>query len=606
MAATSQALSVQSAATPSTLADLAFHVAAADRGRRRLVAGKQDGDWRWWPAEDWLRAIHHLAAALERRGARKGDRIALLAANCPEWHLVDFAAHLLGAVVVPIYITLPPDQIAYILGDSGSRIVFYRDSEQAEALRQARGLLAHPIEGVVIAGEPAAESDLTFAALLDDGARAAVDRPLDGYRRRAGEDDLASLIYTSGTTGPPKGVMLSHRNLVSNFLACSDLFPIGPDDVTLSFLPLSHVFQRLADYLFFYKGVTVQYLTSIEQAPRALVDVRPTVLASVPRLYERAYLRVLENVKKEPARSQRVFRWAVELAERCTTTGELRVPARFALQYAAASRLVFRKIQDRFGGRLRYAIAGGAALPEKVGRFFAAVGIGIYEGYGLTETSPVLCLNRPGASRFGAVGRPIPGVEMRIAADGEIVAKSPGVMRGYWNHPEATAQAIDVEGWFHTGDVGHLDAEGFLHITDRKKDLLVTSGGKNIAPQPIEQLLTATGVLVQAVVIGDNYPYLTALVVPGSEDLPEELRELTAAERIRHPLLLERVEATVAEVNRRLAEHERIRRFRLMDHEFTVERGEMTPTLKLRRRVILERYAELVASMYLKSQRLDG
>ncbi|HVR28282.1 MAG TPA: long-chain fatty acid--CoA ligase [Thermoanaerobaculia bacterium] len=591
--------------TPATLADLAFHVAAAGHGRPRLVAGKRDGDWRWWSAEEWLEGIHHLAGALEQRGVAKGDRIAILAANCPEWHLVDFACHLLGAIVVPIYITLPPDQIAFIVEDSGSRWIFYRGEEQAEALRRTRPLLTGAIDGVAITGERAAEKDVAFEALLSEGARAAGERPLDGFRGRVDLEDLASLIYTSGTTGPPKGVMLTHRNLVSNFLACADAFPIGSDDVTLSFLPLSHVFQRLADYLFLYKGVSIQYLTSIEQAPRALTEVRPTILASVPRLYERAYLRVIENVRKEPARLQKVFRWAADVGERCTEGGELRVPARLTLQYTVASRLVFKKIRDRFGGRLRFAIAGGAALPEKIGRFFAAVGIGIYEGYGLTETSPVLCLNRPGKSHFGAVGTPIPGVELRIADDGEILARSPGLMRGYWNQPEATAEAIDPDGWFHTGDVGHLDREGFLHITDRKKDLIVTSGGKNIAPQPIEQLLTASGVLAQAIVIGDNYPYLTALLVPSSEDLPEEVHQLTPAERVSHPALLDRVEATVADVNRKLAEHDRIRRFRLMDHEFTLERGEMTPTLKLRRKLILERYADLVASMYLKSQRLE-
>jgi long-chain acyl-CoA synthetase len=311
-------------------------------------------------------------------------------------------------------------------------------------------------------------------------------------------------------------------------------------------------------------------------------------------------------VRKEPERKQGIFKWAVEIGERCCTTGELDVPLRYKVQYATAERLVFRKIQERFGGRLRFAIAGGAALPEKVGRFFTAVGIDLYEGYGLTETSPVLCVNRPGAARFGTVGKPIPGVTLEIADDGEILARSPGVMRGYWNQPEATALAIDAEGRLHTGDVGHVDADGFLRITDRKKDLIVTSGGKNIAPQPIEQLLTGSGVLAQAIVIGDNYPYLTALVVPATEELAPELQSLTPAERIKHPVMLGRVEAAVADVNRKLAEHERIRRFRLMEREFTVDRGEMTPTLKLKRRVILERYGDLVSSMYLKSQRLEG
>jgi long-chain acyl-CoA synthetase len=594
-----------SPAAVTTLSDLAFHVADAHRGRP-LVAGKRGNEWKWWTAEEWLSAIHHTAIALERRGVGKGDRIALLTANCPEWHIIDFACQFLGAAIVPIYVTLPPDQVAYILEDSASKFLFYRDREQAETARGARKLLAGAIEGVHLTADTAGGSDISFETLRQEGAAAAAQHPIDSYRGRAAPADLASLIYTSGTTGLPKGVMLTHANLVSNFLAVSPLFPIGPEDTTLSFLPLSHVFQRIADYLFLYKGLTIQYLTSIEQAPRALMEVKPTVLASVPRLYERAYLRVLDSIKKEPERKQGIFKWAVELGEKCLTGGELDVPLRYKVQYATANRLVFKKIQDRFGGRLRFAIAGGAALPPKVGRFFTAVGIDLYEGYGLTETSPVLCVNRPGAARFGTVGKTIPGVEVRIADDGEILAKSPGVMRGYWNHPEATAAAIDADGWFHTGDIGDFDADGFLRITDRKKDLIVTSGGKNIAPQPIEQSLTASGVLVQAIVIGDNYPYLTALVVPATEELPPELASLTPAERINHPSMLERVEAAVAETNRRLAEHERVRRFRLMEREFTVDKGEMTPTLKLKRRVILERYADLVSSMYLKSQRLDG
>ena len=332
--------------------------------------------------------------------------------------------------------------------------------------------------------------------------------------------------------------MLTQNNLVSNFLAVSGLFPIGPEDTTLSFLPLSHVFQRIVDYLFFYKGLTIQYLTSIEQAPKGLMEVKPTVMASVPRLYERAYLRVIDNVRKEPQRKQDIFNWAVELGEKCCTTGELDVPLRYKLQYAAATGWSSRRSRTASAAGCASRSRAAPRCRQKVGRFFTAVGIDLYEGYGLTETSPVLCVNRPGAARFGTVGRTIPGVELWIADDGEILAKSPGLMRGYWNQPEATAIAIDPEGWFHTGDIGDFDADGFLRITDRKKDLIVTSGGKNIAPQPIEQLLTASGVLAQAIVIGDNYPYLTALVVPASEELPEELQSLTPAERMNHPLML--------------------------------------------------------------------
>ena len=327
-------------------------------------------------------------------------------------------------------------------------------------------------------------------------------------------------------------------------------------------------------------------------------------MASVPRLYERAYLRVLANIAKESGSKRRIFSWAIGVGERASERRGRFLPPHLAVQKRVAQRLVYRKIQERLGGRLKFAIAGGAALPEQIGRFFAAVGIGLYEGYGLTETSPVLCANRPGGCRFGTVGEPIPGVELRLAADGEILAKSPGLMQGYWNLPDATAEAIDEQGWFHTGDVGELDENGYLRITDRKKDLLVTSGGKNVAPQPIERRLTADGVLAQAVVIGDTYPYLTALLVPNFEELPAGLEDLEPAERIAHPRLLERVETTVSEVNRQLAEHERIRRWRLMEREFSLGEGEITPTLKIRRKVVMERYAEEIGDMYLKSQRI--
>lgn len=593
---------------PSTLSDLAFHVADFQAERQRLVAAKQRGEWRWLSTASWIQRIHHLAAALEQRGVDKGDRVALFSENCPDWHVVDFACHLLGAVVVPIYPTLPPDQVAYLLDHSASGWVFYRDRRKARVLDAAISKVDRPVErvGLLEVEEATSESGCRrLAHLLEEGQGSAASRPLDGYRGRVGPQDTASLIYTSGTTGTPKGVVLSHGNLVSNLLACADLFPIGESDVTLSFLPLSHVFQRLADYLFFYKGVTIHYLTAIEQAPRALTEVRPTVLASVPRLYERAYLRIRSRVENEKPRVQRLFRWATAVGERCLEAENGGPPLHLWAQRRIADRLVYRKIRDRFGGRLRFAIAGGAALPVTVGRFFAAIGIGLYEGYGLTETSPVLCLNRPGARRFGSVGPPIPGVRIEIAEDGEILAQSPGLMQGYWRDPEATAEVVDEDAWFHTGDLGFVDEKGYLHITDRKKDILVTSGGKNVAPQAIEQLLTADGVLSQAVVIGDGYPYLTALLVPNFKELPDELANLDPGEQLRHPRLLERVETTVAEVNRQVAEHERIRRWKLLDRELTLEQGEITPTLKVRRRVVMERYGDQIASMYLKSQRLD-
>jgi long-chain acyl-CoA synthetase len=392
---------------------------------------------------------------------------------------------------------------------------------------------------------------------------------------------------------------------VSNVLACRDLYDIGPSDVALSFLPLSHVFERTVDYLFLLQGVAIHYAPSIERVPPLMLTVRPTVLTSVPRLYERAYLKVLGSLERESSARQRIFRWALEVGSRHARARRKGLVGPWLLaRHALAERLVFRKIKERFGGRLRFAISGGAALAPEVAIFFEAIGLQLYQGYGLTETAPVVAVERPGAVRLGSVGKPIPGVELRIAEDGEILVKGPGLMRGYWDNPEATAQVIDDEGWFHTGDVGRIDDQGFLAITDRKKDLLVTSGGKNVAPQPIEQRLAADRFIAQAVVVGDGYPYLTALLVPRFEDLPSALQGREPEELVGDRELHSLVEEAVARVNRGLADHERIRNWRLLSRELTLEEGEITPTLKVRRRIVLERYDEVIASMYLKTQKI--
>lgn len=585
---------------PKTLSDLVYYVAEKQAGRAQLVSTKIKAERVWWSTDDWVGRIVALAAALEKRGIGPGERVAIFSENCPEWHIVEFACQLLGVVSVPLYPTLPADQVAFILADSGTKTVFFSNQKKLEILNQAQILLDSKLELIAFADDTS--HDVVFDHLLDEAP--AQDPAVFGNRPK--EDDIASLIYTSGTTGNPKGVALSHRNLVSNMITCAKLVPISDTDSSLSFLPLSHVLQRTVDNIFFYKGVSIHYVQSIELVARALTEIHPTVLASVPRLYERAYLRVLGNVEQQPGGKQKIFRWGVGIGER---HAEARRTNRFAPHLAAqrtiAKRLVYAKIHERMGGRLRLAITGGAALPESVGRFFEAVGLDLFEGYGLTETSPVLCLNRPGEQRWGTVGKPIPGVELRIAEDGEILARSPGLMQGYWNNDEATQEAIDADGWFHTGDVGVIDEDGYLAITDRKKDLLVTSGGKNIAPQPLEQRLTSSGVIAQAVVIGDNYPYLTALLVPNLEELPPDLAAIDPDQRIKHPRILERIEETIAHVNRQVADHERIRRWKLLPRELSLEEGEITPTLKIKRNVVLQRYEALVSSMYLKSQRVD-
>jgi len=594
------------AMTVRTLPDLVFHVAAHSAGRVDLLAIKRQGQIETWSTERFVRSIHALALALEARGFRKGQRVALFAENCPEWFVAEFACQLLGLLTVPIYPTLPSGQVEGILRDSGARAVFFSDTAKHKLLQDVQAALGEPLGLFSI--EPGESAGTTLATLLAEGQERATAQPLDALRGRVEEQDVASLIYTSGTTGEPKGVMLTHRNFISNMLAAGEVFAMGPEDLALSFLPLSHVFERTCDHLFFYRGVAVHYVPAIERVPGALPEVKPTVLPSVPRLYERAYLKVLANQQKESPFKRRVFDWALGVGKRATERSESgrRRGAWLTAERALAQRMVYGKLQDRFGGRLRLPISGGAPLAREIGVFFAALGVPLYQGYGLTETAPVLTVNHPEAVRQGSVGRPLPEVEIRIADDGEILAKSPGVMRGYWQKPEATAEVFDADGWFHTGDIGYLDADGFLYITDRKKDLLVTSGGKNVAPQPIEKALLASGVLAQAVVVGDGFPQITALLVPNVETLGVELGERDPALLARDPRAEKRVQQAVDAVNKGLAEHERVRRFRLLERELTLADGELTPTLKVRRKVVLERYRDVVSSMYLKTQKIEG
>lgn len=594
---------------PRTLADLVFHVRDAHAPRPDLLAIKRRGVIETWSTARFLDQIHGAALALEARGMRRGDRLAIYAENCPEWHAVDFACHLLGVVSVPLYPTLPAAQVGAILRDAQAAAVVYSDAEKRAVLEEASTSGRPPL---LVAIDDDARADAAGAAtwreLALQGEALAGGRTLDGLAGRVASEDLASLIYTSGTGGDPKGVELAHRAFVENFLAAAAVFPLGPEDLALSFLPLSHVFERTADHLFFYRGVPIHYVPVVERVPPALLDVKPTILPSVPRLYERAYLKIQGQLAKEKPAKRRLFQWALGVGKRALARREAgrRVGPILGTQEALASRLVFAKVRARFGGRLRFAISGGAPLPREVGEFFTAMGVTIYQGYGLTETAPVLTVNHPAAHRLGSVGKPLPGVEITIAADGEILAKTPALMRGYWRKPEATAESIDGAGWFHTGDIGRLDGDGFLFITDRKKDLLVTSGGKNVAPQPIEEALVSTGAVAQAVAVGDRYPYVTALLVPNLELLAAELGVADPAALAGDPRVAARLEGAVEKVNRRLAEHERIRRFRVLPRELTIAAGELTPTLKLRRRAITERYAETIASMYLKSQRLDG
>ncbi len=594
-------------APPRTLTELFFGAVRRFADRPAAMRYRVGDRWVAISPRELLERVRAVSLGLLGLGVRRGDRVALLSENRPEWAVVDYAALALGAADVPIYPTLPARQAAYILRDSGATVVVVSTQTQLDKVLEVRAAL--PELRHVIAMDPAARGAavLTLDALAQQGAALAPTYPhWEREALEAAPDDLATLVYTSGTTGDPKGVMLTHGNITSNVVASLRRLEVTPDDECLSFLPLSHIFERMAGhYLMLHAGSVVNYATSIDTVSAELVEVRPTIVCSVPRLYEKIYARVLENARAGSALKWRIFRWARKVGERWV---DLRlagrpVPASLALQRALADRLVFAKLRARTGGRLRCFISGGAPLNPEIARFFHAAGLAVLEGYGLTETSPVITVNTFGELRIGTVGRVIPGVEVRIAEDGEILTRGPNVMQGYYHKPEATAEVLDPDGWFHTGDVGELDADGYLRITDRKKDLIVTAGGKNIAPQPIENLVKTSTWVTNAVMLGDRRKFPIMLVVPNMTALAEWARreqlvfgseaELLALEEARHKL-----DREVRRMLRDLAKYETPRKFLFLPRDFTIEAGELTPKLSVRRRVVEERHREAIDALY--------
>lgn len=588
-----------------TLRDLFEHVVSHHPPRKVLLRIRHGKGWREYTVKEFEKATRELAGKLHRSGVRKGDRVALFCENRPEWHIVDFACHLLGAVSVPIYATLPAPQVRYIVMDSGAQILFVSGRQRATVAREA----VEGLDGVRVVGiDPDLAPGMDCIAELPGLGK---HEPVPAVP--VSEEDLASLIYTSGTTGDPKGVMLTHRNFINQVTTMAPLYPISEKDISMSFLPLSHVYERTVDYVFFHAGTQINYVESIERVPTQLTEIRPTVMVSVPRLYERSYIKIIAKIQQEGGAKKRLFEWALRVGRKVKEAewrGER--PGAFVRgQYAVAKARIFSKILERLGGRLVFTISGGAPLAREVAEFFDIVGLPILQGYGLTETSPVIAANRLDANRLGSVGQVMPGYEVRIAPDGEILARGANIMKGYWNKPELTAEVIDKDGFLHTGDVGYLDADGYLFITDRKKDLIVTCGGKNIAPQPIEGKLGATPYIAQAVVIGDKYPYLVALIVPNFENLEvffaeRGVKNLSREEMANHPETEKLIAEAVQRINQELAMHERVRRFTVLTREFSIEEGELTPTMKVRRRVVGERYRDRIEQMYLKTQRASG
>ena len=594
---------------PGTLTELFFE--ALDKFHRDdAYQVKRDGRYQPISHATVHERVRRLALGLQELGLARGDRVAILSENRPEWAFADWACLSLGMADVPVYPTLPAAQITHILVNSGAAAIFVSGDAQAAKIAEIR------------AETPGVKHVITFGGTKPEGANhtleeveamgAAVDTAERGTSWKAGAlavqpGDLATLIYTSGTTGMPKGVMLTHDNLHSNVRTALTVLPFTLEDVALSFLPLSHVFERTCDYLFWTAGVSIAYAESIDTVPFNMSEVGPTTCMSVPRLYEKMYARVLENALSGGSAKKRIFFWARAVADAwADETLAGRVPNGWlALKYALAQKLVFSKLKERTGGRLRYFVSGGAPLAPEINKFFYAAGLVILEGYGLTETSPVISCNTPEAFRIGTVGKPFSGYEVRIAPDGEILTRGPHVMAGYYKNDQATREAIDPDGWFHTGDIGLLD-DGYLRITDRKKDIIVTAGGKNIAPQPIENAIKTNKYVSQAVMIGDKRKYLVLLVVPNWDQLErwagrKNIIWTQRSQLLEMPTIRAKMEKEVGKQTAGLAKFESPKKIALLEHDFSIERGELTPTLKVKRRIIDRDYKALIDSLYAES-----
>jgi long-chain acyl-CoA synthetase len=580
---------------------------------------KSEGQYRGVSSQDALRQVAALAAVLARQGVGRGDHVAILAENRLEWALTDFALLGLGAVDVPIYPTLLEPDLEFILRDSGSKGIVLSTRTQLKKVSNVRTRLPE-LRFVVSMDrlEQPAESVLGWHEIVNEEL-ARANAPIENFRRDAAvvrPEHTATLLYTSGTTGEPKGVVLTHANIVSNVQACQTLFDLGPDDVSFSFLPLSHVFERMLDYFCFWVGVSIAYTESMERMPQNLLEVRPTVMAVVPRVLERIHDRVVDTARQGPPIKQKLFNWAVEVCRRRARCGLAnRAPGAFlSLQHALADALVCSRVRAGLGGRMRILISGAARLVPELGEFFHAMGLPVYEGYGLTETSPVIAVNFPGSVKLGTVGRPIPGVEVKLSGESmdddfgagrEILTRGPNVTPGYF-HSQAANQEAFVDGWFQTGDLGTVDPDGFLTITGRRKNLFKTSGGKYVSPDKIENLFQGHPYVVQIVVVGDAQRFVSALIVPNFARLEayaceqhiaiRDREDLTANHAVR-AFMLQRVD----EATRWLAPHEKIRQIALLAKEFSLEAGELTPTQKIRRRVVQERYRDVIERMYSKS-----
>lgn len=610
----SQISSTPGAPSHKTTLPALFHQTVERHGAKDALLAKVEGRYQSTSYREFKRLVDCASAHLLSLKVGVGDRVAILSENRPEWVIVDQATLCLGGVTVPIYPTLTPEQIAYILNDAGVRVVAVSTAEQLDRLMSIRSEVPSLEHVIVFDREfksPAGQKVHSWAAFVASGA-SLLDSTQDERSRRLEAlrpDDLASIVYTSGTTGEPKGAMLTHWNFASNALTSAELMGVRASDLQLSFLPLSHVLERVVCYAMVSKGVAIAFAESFDTIAQNMVEVRPTLLAAVPRVLSKIYERTMDSLAKESFFKREAFYMALELGEYFheVLDAEGRVTFPVSTMYQAADRFVFARFREKLGGRLRLILSGAAPLRPEVGQFFRTAGIPVVEGYGLTETAPVLTLNPVHRPKYGSVGQTIPGVTLMIAPDGEILAKGPNVMLGYWNKEEDTRQVLDSEGWLRTGDIGSLDAEGYLRVIDRKKELLILSNGKNVAPQPIENALTAQALIEQAVVVGEGRHYVSALLVPAWDTverlaLERGLTWNTRTELLESLAVRELFDVAIAKVNAELAPFEQIKRYSLLPDELSQETGELTPSLKLKRRVIASKFKTAIDAMYSGSE----
>jgi len=601
--------------TERNLVDLLIHQ-ATHLGSRTALRFKQNGKYQDISWNEFLDRVTKLSAALNRFGIQKGDRVALLSENRPEWAFTDLAILSLGAVVVPIYPTSSPKDVEYIIHNSECKILFLSTEAQFERLQSTVINLTN-IKQTIIFDEikPNYKNTVSLTELITsiNLNLPVLKQQFESNISRVGIDDLATIIYTSGTTGPPKGVMLSHRNFLINCYDAKEALPVGEEDLFLSFLPLCHVFERMGGYyLSLLSGSTIAYAENMSTVPENLLEVKPTITCAVPRFFEKMYARIQSQVDEKSGLSKRIFEWSVSIGRKANEFKRAGRPLPFWLgcQSALAQKLVYSKIYQKMGGKLRCFVSGSAPLSKELAEFFYSIGILILEGYGLTETSPVISVNRWNHFKFGSVGLPLKHVETRIADDHEIVVKGPSIMMGYYKNEAATKEAIQ-DGWFYTGDLGHLDSDGFLYITGRKKDVIKTSGGKMISPQNIENALLTDPLFSQVVLIGDKHNFITALIVLNFEQVKLNLKEKginfggspqdLVKERIVHDLFRKRIDERTKE----LASYEKIKYFALLASELSQEKGELTLTLKIRRQIVAQHYSEIINRMYRETEKND-